>query len=168
VRRPAPRWAAAAVAVVVVLVVLLIGRVMFGGSGHDSAPKADPPTTVSPATAASTAPTPSPTRTHPTPSPTPKATPKPTRRPNSFVSLVVAVHGGQSWLQVKSSAGAVVYAGELVDGASMRFTDKTMLTAVFGNVPVVTVRVNGAPSAAPCQQSVCTVQFNRVGSSLTG
>jgi cytoskeletal protein RodZ len=162
-RRPTPRWAATAVAVVVVLVVVLLVRAVHDHGNHPS--QAAPPSSSS---AVSHSPSPKPTPT-PTATPTPKPTPRPTPKPTpTGVSLVIQVAGGESWVQVKNSAGAVTYSGEFTDGQRMRFNDNTMLTAVFGHDQVVTVRVNGGASTVPCQQSVCTVQFRPTGTSLAG
>ena len=82
-------------------------------------------------------------------------------RTGLYVSLVVAIVNNPSWVLVTSSAGAQVYQGVLQPGAQMHFSDPASLTVRFGNASDVMVSVNGKPSAPPCQQDVCTVQFTR-------
>jgi cytoskeleton protein RodZ len=157
-RRPASRWAAAAIAVVAILVIVLIGQWALhrdsDGDGNQTKPRSTPsktsarPTTPSathPSTSASSSTSPS------------KPPPPPTTTPSGVqVAVQVSV---RSWVQATSSEGAEIYQGVLEAGQSKTFTDATSLTMRFGNAGGVTVSLNGQPPKRPCEETVCTVQF---------
>ncbi|HVX46283.1 MAG TPA: helix-turn-helix domain-containing protein [Mycobacteriales bacterium] len=156
-RRPASRWAAAAIAVVAILVIVLIGQWALhrgsDGDGNQTKPKATPsktrakptPSSTHPSTSASSSTSPS------------KPPPPPTTTPSGIqVAVQVSV---RSWVQATSSAGVEIYQGVLEAGQSKTFTDATSLTIRFGNAGGVTVSLNGQPPKRPCAETVCTVQF---------
>lgn len=153
-RRPASRWAAAAIGVVAILVIVLIGQWALRGSdngGNQTEPKPTPSRTSDKPTA--------PSSTHPSTSASSssKPPPPPSTTP-SGVSLAVQVTV-RSWVQATSSEGVEIYQGVLEAGQSKTFTDATGLTMRFGNAGGVTVSLNGQPAKRPCEESVCTVQF---------
>lgn len=159
-RKPASRWAVAAIAVVAILVIVLIGRWALSGSdGQGNQTKPGPrPHPVATSTHSSASPTPTPSASStPTPTRPTQTTPSPSPTPTG-VSLAIDVTV-RSWVQVTASSGAEVYQGVLEAGENRTFTDPASLTVRFGNAPGVTVSLNGRPARQPCPQYVCTVQF---------
>lgn len=158
-RRPASRWAAAAIAVVAILVIVLIGQWALHRGSSDGSNQTKPGPTPSRTTDQPTTPSPTQPSTSASSSATSPSTPPPppTTTP-SGVQLAVQVTV-RSWVQATSSEGVEIYQGVLEAGQSKTFTDATSLTMRFGNAGGVTVSLNGQPAKRPCEESVCTVQF---------
>jgi cytoskeleton protein RodZ len=151
-RRPRARWASVAVAVLAVGVVFLAFSWVLGrGQGTDdvSASPGSSPSTPAPTTS--------------TPSSSAVRTPKPAPRPPKIpagVRLRVLASGGESWLSVRSSAGAEIFRGTLGPGQQKDFTDGRSLKVRYGNSRAIMLTVNGQPVGRPqCTSIVCDAEY---------
>jgi cytoskeleton protein RodZ len=152
-RRPRARWASVAVAVLAVGVVFLAFSWVLGrGQGTDdvsASPGGGPPT---PAPTTSTPSSSAPTTAKPSPPP-PKPTP-------SGVRLRVLASGGESWLSVRSSAGAEIFRGTLGPGQQKDFADGRSLKVRYGNSRAIMLTVNGQSVGRPqCTSIVCDAEY---------
>jgi cytoskeleton protein RodZ len=145
--RRSPPWASVAAGVLVVVLLFLGASWIVGRSGGD----ADSPAPVAAATTA-------PATTTPAPAPRPTAS-RPAPSVQGIVLRLTAT-GGQSWVSVRSSAGAEIFQGVLTDGMAKEFRDSTRLSVRFGNSFAVRVNQNGRDTGTPqCPRGVCTVAF---------
>jgi cytoskeleton protein RodZ len=155
-RRPAARWASAAIAVLVIGVVFLAVSWVTGRSQHSGNSGTATGPVATPSTPAASG-QPSGSGASTTPPTTPPAA--------KGVSLRVRATAGASWLLVTASSGAQVYQGILGPGQAMDFRDGRALTVKFGNSRVVTLTLNGRNLGAPqCGgRDVCTREYSQNG-----
>jgi hypothetical protein len=93
-------------------------------------------------------PTSTPTRTS-APAPDPRERPAPHNLPG-VTSLTISANRGDCWVEVRagSPSGALLYAGTLVSGKTLRF-NREKLWLRLGAASNVDVVVNGRPSIVP-------------------
>jgi cytoskeletal protein RodZ len=123
VDRRGPNWTAAmALALVVICVLAAYGLLNHGGSSPT--PAADKPVVTQSAT----------------PKPKPVSSPPPSavaQVPSNVAVAMVRVTGGQTWLQVETLGGKLLFQGLLAQGQSKVFRDARGLRMVIGNAPAV-------------------------------
>jgi cytoskeleton protein RodZ len=144
--RRSPAWTPVAVGVLVVVLLFLGASWVVGRNGGDAGSPGPAAAGTSAATT-SRAPTPRPTASRPAPT-------------YQGIVLRLTATGGQSWVSVRSSAGAEIFQGVLTEGMAKEFRDSTRLSVRFGNSFAVRVNQNGRDTGAPqCPRGVCTVAF---------
>jgi cytoskeleton protein RodZ len=125
-RKP-PNWTAA-MAVAAVVLIIIAGYGLVKNNHHTPAPTAASQNQNTPATTPSSAPAVVP------PSIPPSAA---AEVPSNVATALVRVTTGQTWLQVSTFSGRLLFQGILRSGASRIFKDAHGLRLVIGNAPAV-------------------------------
>lgn len=133
--RRRPNWAGAMVAAIVVTAAV-IGFNLESGKTKETAAAADAPS-VKPSAAAK-----------PVVRPKPKpAVPK--APPAGQVSVKISADSGDSWLEVKTSAGKTLFRNDLAKGATQTFNDPKQLKVIMGDAGAIHLWVNGKDLGTP-------------------
>ena len=146
VRRRGANWSAVMAAALVVAVGLVVAQIT---SASDDGGR--PTTTVA---------EPTPTESTPDADPSEKPTQVAAAEPAEVVVRMTALPGAISWVSVTRADGDVLYEGNVSDGQSKTFRDKTRISVLSGCASAIELTVNGTDVGSPgAECSPVTVRF---------
>ena len=145
-RRKGANWSAVMAAALVVAVGLVV--VQIASSSDDETRTT---TTVA---------EPTPTESTPDAEPTDKPSQVAEAQPKEVVVRMTALPGALSWVSVTRADGGVLYEGNISDGQSKTFRDKTRVNVLSGCASAIELTVNGTDVGSPGGEcSPVTVRF---------